>query len=55
MERVEEEWGKVERVDEELSGTYLKEKSDVVCEKVFTYVRKRSVVRQRTYHVTRNT
>ena len=24
MERVEEEWGEVERVDEELSGTYLK-------------------------------
>ena len=48
MERAEEEWGKVERVDEELSATYLKEKSDVVCEKVFTYVRKWSVVRQRT-------
>ena len=45
MERVKEEWGKVERVDEELSGTYLKEKSDVECEKVFTYVRKWSVTR----------
>ena len=48
MERVEEEWGKVERVDEELSGTYLKEKSDVVSEKAFTYVRIWSVVRRRT-------
>ena len=48
MERAEEEWGKVERVDEELSATYLKEKSDVVCEKVFTYVRKWSTVRRRT-------
>ena len=48
MERAEEEWGKVERVEEELSGTYLNLleltyvhvlKNCVVCEKVCAYVR----------------
>ena len=43
MERAEEEWGKVERVEEELSGTYLKEKTmSYVRRSLRMFVRKRS-------------
>ena len=49
VERVEEEWGKVARAEEELSGTYLKE-TTCMSLKTMSYVRRssRTFVRKRS-------